>query len=342
MISKEFVAPALTVLVFAVIYNMLPSLRKRDLYFGVTTDPAFRQSPIGHSITREYRLILWLSACAALILLAGTKPAPRYVVLIPLLVVAGGLTAWVRAWSRTRPHAIQPTALRSAPLLSDSDEHLPGGWATAIIPLGAQVLSFAYVISRYDDLPERFPVHWGASGQADRWADKSWSAVTASSLLGVIVTLVLLGTAWMILRNAKRGSGGETGDFGAKHRRGNVSMLVAMAWVLSLVFCFLSQLPLHPNLHNRQTFLLVLLPVGVALVKTFQLYRLSTSATGGSDGTPEECWKLGAFYYNPADPAILVEKRTGPGFTLNFGHRLSWLVMAGVLGVLLIPMLGLR
>src|ERR1022692_1177412 len=46
------------------------------------------------------------------------------------------------------------------------------------------------------------------------------------------------------------------------------------------------------------------------------------------DRTPDACWKWGVFYVNPADPSILVEKRFGIGYTLNFGNRWTWVVLA--------------
>jgi uncharacterized membrane protein len=51
-------------------------------------------------------------------------------------------------------------------------------------------------------------------------------------------------------------------------------------------------------------------------------------AASEGDRTPDACWKWGVFYFNPADPAILIEKRFGIGYTLNFGNRWSWGVMA--------------
>jgi uncharacterized membrane protein len=39
------------------------------------------------------------------------------------------------------------------------------------------------------------------------------------------------------------------------------------------------------------------------------------------DRTPDACWRWGLFYVNPADPSILIEKRFGIGYTLNFGNR---------------------
>ena len=54
----------------------------------------------------------------------------------------------------------------------------------------------------------------------------------------------------------------------------------------------------------------------------------------------EDCyWKAGVFYVNPNDPALLVEKRFGIGYTLNFGHWIAWLIMAAMLALPLAAML---
>jgi uncharacterized membrane protein len=45
------------------------------------------------------------------------------------------------------------------------------------------------------------------------------------------------------------------------------------------------------------------------------------------------------FYLNPNDPALLVEKRFGVGYTLNFGHWAAWLIMVGMLALPLAAML---
>jgi uncharacterized membrane protein len=54
------------------------------------------------------------------------------------------------------------------------------------------------------------------------------------------------------------------------------------------------------------------------------------------DHTPDTAWKWGQLYFNPDDPALIVEKRFGIGYTLNFGNRWSWVLML----VLLLPALA--
>jgi hypothetical protein len=43
-------------------------------------------------------------------------------------------------------------------------------------------------------------------------------------------------------------------------------------------------------------------------------------------------WRCGLFYCNPSDPAIFIQKRSGPGYTLNFANFPSWLLTLLLLG----------
>ena len=39
-------------------------------------------------------------------------------------------------------------------------------------------------------------------------------------------------------------------------------------------------------------------------------------------------WKWGSIYYNPQDPSLMVEKRFGIGWTMNFGNKWAWVVLS--------------
>ena len=43
-------------------------------------------------------------------------------------------------------------------------------------------------------------------------------------------------------------------------------------------------------------------------------------------------WRWGLFYCNPSDPAIFIQKRSGPGYTLNFANFISWVLTILLLG----------
>lgn len=38
----------------------------------------------------------------------------------------------------------------------------------------------------------------------------------------------------------------------------------------------------------------------------------------------DQFWRWGLFYYNPSDPTLFIQHRSGPGYTVNFANRLSW------------------
>ena len=47
----------------------------------------------------------------------------------------------------------------------------------------------------------------------------------------------------------------------------------------------------------------------------------------------DEFWKWRIMYNNPNDPAIWVEKRVGIGWTLNFAHKESWVIIFMILTI---------
>lgn len=45
----------------------------------------------------------------------------------------------------------------------------------------------------------------------------------------------------------------------------------------------------------------------------------------------DDKWILGSIYYNKNDPAWMIEKRLGVGWTLNFAHPKSWIAVGGLI-----------
>jgi Family of unknown function (DUF5808) len=51
----------------------------------------------------------------------------------------------------------------------------------------------------------------------------------------------------------------------------------------------------------------------------------------------DDAWR-GIFYWNPKDPALFVPKRFGIGYTLNFGNPWSWVVLAAIFIIAMLPL----
>lgn len=78
----------------------------------------------------------------------------------------------------------------------------------------------------------------------------------------------------------------------------------------------------------------VLAPVALVVLFTALLPLLSPIGKR----PPDDAWS-GVFYSNPYDPSLLVPKRHGIGYTLNFGNRWAWPVLLTILALALLPLL---
>lgn len=52
-----------------------------------------------------------------------------------------------------------------------------------------------------------------------------------------------------------------------------------------------------------------------------------------------DLWKMGIFYYNPKDPALMVPKKSGLGWTFNFGHKSAFVFLFLILAAIVLDVL---
>jgi len=101
---------------------------------------------------------------------------------------------------------------------------------------------------------------------------------------------------------------------------------------------------------NAWLFLLLVcgLLIAIVLVLFWHPQRSRTKAstradrprTGAIFRDDDRYWYGGVFYNNPDDPDLFVPKRFGLGWTMNFGHPQSKLVLIGLLvGILVLAIL---
>jgi uncharacterized membrane protein len=328
-------------LMVGVTFHFVPRMRRRNLYFGVTVRPEFRDSEEGRAIASNFRKLIWAGTVLALVAewVAVDRQLVSLLGMAPQLQVLVAVAAWVLAWRRTRRHASAPSGVRSVSLL-EKPVGIPGGPLAVILPFAGPVGAAAYLWSKYAELPARYPAHWNGAGQVNRWVEKSPASVFLGPLVGMGALLSLLMFVLAMAYGTRRGTSGERSGWAARFLRLNQWMLISLMWLLSLTFSSASLAPLLPPAEHGWPMLLL---VGMTLLTvagfSVPLIRMSMEPTGGSDATPDECWRGGAIYCNPADPALMVEKREGLGFTLNFGNRLAWVLLAMVLLLVLGPLL---
>jgi len=340
--TPDSLAIFVTLLLIAVLFHWLPLWRRASLWFGVTVAPDFRNTPQAQRILRQYRIEMWaLSLVAWVLLWTGVRGETAWMfAAAPLLETIGAAAAFARGRNRTRPYAQHPVGTRAASLAAAS-EHLPGGPIAILVPYATLAAAAIFLHANWQRLPSRFPVHWGLGGAPDRWAERTWRGVDGPLLAGCLAIALLHVLGYMIVAASPRARMAETADWTARFRRANLRMIVALGWTLAALFAVLA---LNPYLSADGSlavpiWLLVAPVLAVTAGFIWPIIRISQEPGSGSDGTPDECWKLGQIYYNPNDPALMVEKRFGVGYTINFGNRASWLLIGLVVLIVLVPLL---
>jgi uncharacterized membrane protein len=328
----------------AIAHWLVPRLTRPDLYFAVTVASGFRDSVDGRLILRRYRRGLIVVTAVALALLGALALSAAFLLapLVLLLQLGGYFTVYYQARRQVLPHAVAPTTVREAQV-AKRDRNIPGGWVIASGPFAFLAASAGYVGTHWQQVPARLILHWGAQGQPDRWAARSLGTVFFPLLIAAVIllalTLLLYGLAhWLRPIYAA----GLQGEHEARFRRTVSILLLAVEYCIAALFSWLAMRPLLPAALQRPPAALAMLPGLIAVAITAVLMWLgqggsrlrsagrpdsASSTRPVGDRTEDRFWKLGVFYFNRDDPSVMVEKRFGIGYSVNFARPVAWIVI---------------
>jgi uncharacterized membrane protein len=321
----------------------------RGRFFSVAVQPWLRSTPEGSHVLWWYRMKVTLHTLIGFALMTWPYPAadtslPWYVSALAGLAwqLGGCLFAYQAARRQVLPHGVGPAAAREAESMQRRVE-LPGGWTLQAGPFAALAGAAVYLRWRWAELPERFPIHWGFDGRPNGWANRNPAGVFGPLLIAAVVagSMALFGS---LLRRDRRTRGAEAaGAAERRFRRAVLWSLLATEYLLVLVSIQVSLLPLVAAAAGGTAgppriapfvalILLFVVTVTIVLARVGRGARLEAAARDRAanpqpGGSPESRWKAGILYVNPDDPALFVPKRLGIGYTLNFAHPLSWLIL---------------
>jgi len=180
-----------------------------------------------------------------------------------------------------------------------------------------------WLARHFYELPERLPIHWNWRGEADGFVDRSGFSAALPLSLGLIVCLLL----------AAFQAGLRRGVPGGAMRTATLKVLLVGAYFTAFICC--GVLAASATSGRLLKPVLWLAFSGVVALVAFAAYA--------ARGIPREpvrdpsAWRAGVFYVDRGDPALFVPKRTGFGYTFNFGHPAALLLTLGmVVGVPLV------
>lgn len=195
----------------------------------------------------------------------------------------------------------------------------------ALLPYALLAAAAAFLGARWDEIPERFPIHWSWGGRPDGWATRS-----AAWVFGPLAFAALL---CALLASLGRTALAERPDDDTRHRaerRLARGVLAGAQWVVAATSAAAALLPFLPG---PGPVLAVGLGGAGLLVAGAVLGGVRLSREHPLPPSDARRWRWGLFYVDREDPRVLVPKRLGLGLTFNFGRPAAWLALLLLLGL---------
>ncbi|MDI2129109.1 DUF5808 domain-containing protein [Yinghuangia seranimata] len=351
------VSGALVPAVLLVLAWLMPSLTPPDLPFGVRIPAARRNEPAIVGQLRPYRR--WLVGWGAVVPVAGCVLAGFFpdgagaevVGTVPAFVV---LAVYVTGYTRARRAVLAAKqaggwyeglrqGVAADTSLRTSRQPFPWLWALPSVLLTAATAAIG--AARYDDMPQRLPMYFGFDGTAVGFADKSVGVAFVPVFGQVALTALITATVWAVLRGRADLDPARPVASAAGHRRyvarmGAALLVLAAALDLSML---LAALRIWDGAGEIPP-VLPLAPVafGLAVLVVAAARTAQDSGPAAADGPDESTvepdsglvhadddrhWRAGIVYVNRQDPALLVRKRFGIGWTVNAGNPRAVLLL---------------
>jgi uncharacterized membrane protein len=311
----------------------LLGLPKGGVLFGVTVPLEFAAGAEAKTAVRRYRAnagaVGLASVVAVLVVFAVGKPwmLPVATILAIVAELVGGMLLWQSERRKVMAHATIVPLERTAELMPQ--RHLGGLWANAaaMLPLAAEAV---WLRAHWEMIPARWPEHWDAYGHVNGWGTRSFAGVLGPLFFGACIVALMTCVAGFVAMAPGPQS---------KQRRLALAPLAGLSWVMAGTFCWIGLLPLRHSLSTEWIGAAVALQLAATLgVVVWLVWRSGMASTGPSaapyDSTPDAMWRGGIIYYNPSDAAVIVPKRYGLGWTLNFARPVAWVYIGGMVVVL--------
>jgi uncharacterized membrane protein len=341
---------------------MLPALVPPTLPFGVRVPPERVDDPRIARLTRQYRIMI---AVGIVVIGLGTIALTRLIdsplmqAAAWLLVVALMLAAYYRAHralaaikAREDWYAGYRQAVVADTTLAPERLRPPVSWlGPALVVIVATVV---IGVARYPALPSELAIHFDASGTPDRWVATTPFSAFSLVAMQIVLTVLMVGLVWFVSRGRQElnPSLPETSSEQSRlfvQRMGRGLYMLAAFTNLSMLFGSLQLWGLLPS--NGLTILLVTAPVMLGVLGLVALSirtgqggsRIPTgrveTPTGFVNRDDDRFWRGGMVYYNPDDPALMVPKRFGVGWTINFARPAAWIFIAAIVALTALPAL---
>ena len=339
------VTMALVTLLAGFLLAVVPWLTRRREAFAVTVPESAQADPRIARMRRVYLVALLavslVCAAGAYALSAAADPLALSALACAPVLVGFLLMLFFRSRVRAikRAEGWEARGMRTAAVAGAAEKNvprpLPLTWNLLYLPVILATL--AVTVALYPSMPDPVPVHFDATGAPDNYLAKGWQVIAMPVAVQAFLALSLTAAHWQMLRSrrpvAPERPTASALAYGMFARAQSVALLVTGLVVVAAI----ARMPRSVGGGGQSIVALLAIcvaaivpQVGVSLVYGQAGSRLlrHMGATGELDFDDDALWRLGVFYVNREDPSVVVPRRFGVGWAMNWGNPRSWGLVA--------------
>lgn len=238
-------------------------------------------------------------------------------------------------WKAERDEAVALIGFEEAPA--------PPSLAWNVVYVPIVLITLALGLALYPSTPDLVPTHIDFAGNVNQWTPKAPALIAFPLLVEVFMAACFIFSHWMTIRSKKDVDPARPAisayAYGAFARAECILLLVSGS-VLTAVLGIVMILMMTETLSMLLTVVLIIVATLVfvgAMIAFSVVYgqsgsRLVKRLEESSDiiADNDEHWKAGIFYWNKDDASLILPKRFGVGWTMNWARPAAWVIVGGI------------
>ena len=237
-------------------------------------------------------------------------------------------------WKAERDEAVALIGFEEAPM--------PPSLAWNVVYVPIVLITLAIGLALYPSTPDLVPTHFDFAGNVNQWTPKGPALIAFPLLFEVFMAACFIFSHWMTIRSKKDIDPARPAisayAYGAFARAECILLLVGGS-VLTAVLGIVMILMMAEILSMLVTIALIIVATLIFVGATIAIpivYGQSGSRlvkrleeNGDIIADNDEHWKAGVFYWNKDDASLILPKRFGVGWTMNWARPAAWLIVGG-------------
>ncbi|WCH47939.1 DUF1648 domain-containing protein [Lysinibacillus sp. OF-1] len=332
---------------------MVPYIVRETIVFGVTVPDQHIKHLALAKLKKQYVQLVGGSGIVFLIImlmcynrLASSESTQSIVLLSCLfsMLTVSMVLYWINhhkvsTLKRQEQWGVNIKQVRAVDLTARSrDAMIP--WTFFAVPIGIAVFLIIYTLLHYDLMPNDIAVHWGPSGEADAWRNKTYFTAISLPLVMLMMQCMMWGITDSIKRSAIKlavNRKAESLEDQLKTRKYMSWKILLMSYALTILLTVLQLSNIYPSMIVGYKLLPVFILFLAVVLGSLFIYILKKRKhrvryednvdSQVMDVDEDRYWKGGLIYMNRQDPSVFVEKRFGVGWTMNLANPRGYIVI---------------